>query len=49
MFTQKNGNVRANSLTRLLAQHPEQKALRFSLLPYKKQGQMTNIPLYAVR
>ena len=43
------GNVRANSLTRLLAQHPEQKALRYSLLPYKEQGQMTNIPLYAVR
>ena len=41
------GNVRANSLTRLLAQHPEQKALRYSLLPYKEQGQMTNIPLYA--
>lgn len=43
------GNVRANSLTRLLAEHPEQKALRYSLLPYKEQGQMTNIPLYAVR
>ena len=43
------GNVRANSLTRLLAQHPDQKALRYSLLPYKEQGQMTNIPLYAVR
>ena len=43
------GNVRANALTRLLTEHPEQKALRYSLLPYKEQGQMTNIPLYAVR
>ena len=43
------GNVRANSLTRLLAEHPELKALRYSLLPYKEQGQMTNLPLYAVR
>ena len=42
------GNVRANSLTRLLAEHPELSALRYSLLPYKEQGQMTNIPLYAV-
>lgn len=43
------GNVRANSLTRLLAENPEMKALRYSLLPYKEQGQMTNLPLYAVR
>ena len=43
------GNVRANSLTRLLAENPELKALRYSLLPYKEQGQMTNLPLYAVR
>lgn len=43
------GNVRANSLTRLLAENPELKALRYSLLTYKEQGQMTNLPLYAVR
>ena len=43
------GNVRANSLTRLLSEHPELKAIRYSLLPYKEQGQMTNIPLYVVR
>ncbi len=41
--------ITAPPLTRLLAQHPEQKALRYSLLPYKEQGQMTNIPLYAAR
>ena len=43
------GNVRANSLTRLLAEHPELKALRYSILPHKEQSQMTYIPLYAVR
>ena len=36
-------------LTHLLSQHPELKALRYSLMPYKEQGQMTNIPLYAMR
>lgn len=40
------GNVRANSLTTLLTQNPELKAIRYSMLPYKEQGQMSCIPLY---
>lgn len=42
------GNVRANSLTRLLKDNPDTKAVRYSMLPYKEQAQMTNIPLYAI-
>ena len=42
------GNVRANSLTALLKATPELSAERFSMLPYKEQGQLTNVPLYAV-
>ncbi len=40
-------NVRANSLSLLLQKAPELKAIRYSMLPYREQGQMTNIPLYA--
>ncbi len=42
------GNVRANSLTGLLNQKPELHAERYSMLPYKEQNNLTNIPLYAV-
>lgn len=42
------GNVRANSLTALLTRNPQLHALRYSILPYKQQGNLTNIPLYAV-
>lgn len=42
------GNVRANSLTMLLNDSPELHALRYSMLPYKEQGQLTNVPLYSV-
>lgn len=42
------GNVRANSLTALLKATPDLSAERFSMLPYKEQGQLTNVPLYAV-
>ena len=42
------GNVRANSLTRLLKDNPDMTAVRYSMLPYKEQAQMTNIPLYAI-
>ena len=42
------GKVRANSLSRTLKENPEMKAERYSMLPYREQGQMTNIPLYAV-
>ena len=44
-----SGNVRANSLTRLLSENPDMSAIRYSMLPYKEQGQMTNIPLYAAK
>lgn len=40
------GNVRANSLSSLLISHPEQRAIRYSMLPYKGQGQLTCLPLY---
>ncbi len=42
------GNVRANSLSKFLANNPEISAIRFSMLPYKQQQQMINLPLYAV-
>ncbi len=42
------GNVRANSLTTLLKENPDLQAIRYSMLPYKEQGQLTNLPLYAV-
>ena len=42
------GNVRANALSTMLKQNPEMKAVRYSMLPYKQQGQLTNIPLYLV-
>ncbi len=42
------GNVRANSLSRLLKENAELRADRYSMLPYKEQGQLTCVPLYAV-
>lgn len=42
------GNVRANSLTALLSKRPDLHAERYSMLPYKVQTALTNIPLYAV-
>ena len=42
------GNVRANSLTTLLKESTDLQAVRYSMLPYKEQGQLTNIPLYAI-
>lgn len=42
------GNVRANSLTALLGKRPELHAERFSMLPYKVQGNLANFPLYAI-
>ena len=39
-------NVRANSLSRFLQQHPQVSAVRFSLLPYKQQAQLDCLPLY---
>lgn len=42
------GNTRANSLTAMLCADPTLHAHRYSMLPYKEQAQLTNIPLYAV-
>ena len=42
------GNVRANSLTKFLSNTPDLQAERYSMLPYKVQNNLTNIPLYAV-
>lgn len=42
------GNVRANSLTKLLHSAPELQAVRFSMRPYKKQEQLFCVPLYVV-
>lgn len=42
------GNVRSNSLSMLLQSHKELHAERYSMLPYKEQESMTNVPLYAV-
>lgn len=42
-----SGNVRANSLSRMLRENPDLRAVRYSMLPYKELGQMTNVPLYA--
>lgn len=42
------GNVRANSLTRMLKENANMKAARLSMLPYKPQGQLTNYPLYSI-
>ena len=42
------GNVRANSLTSLLSNNPGMQAIRYSMLPYRKQEQLSCIPLYMV-
>jgi predicted AAA+ superfamily ATPase len=41
-------NVRANSLTSFLEANPSLEAVRYSMLPYREQGALTCIPLYAV-
>ena len=43
-----SGNVRANALSKLLESRHDLSAIRYSTLPYKEQGQLTNVPLYAV-
>ncbi len=42
-------NVRANSLTTLLQRNKELVALRYSMLPYREQEQLTCLPLYVAR
>ncbi len=41
-------NVKAKSLRTLIAKYPEMTGWRFSMLGYKDQGWMVNIPLYLV-
>lgn len=41
-------NLRAKSLRAFKERHPEAKAVRFSLSPYREQEWMRNVPLYAV-
>ena len=41
-------NVKSTSLHNYLVSHPELHAIRFSLLPYREQTNLTNVPLYAV-
>lgn len=40
-------SVKATSLHNYLQQHPALHAIRLSLLPYKEQTHLTNLPLYA--
>ncbi|MCM1310255.1 MAG: AAA family ATPase [Bacteroides sp.] len=41
-------NVKGKSIAEYVKNNPEIKGLRFSLLPYKQQDWLTNIPLYAI-
>lgn len=41
-------NVRAKSLRTFIDKYPELKGTRFSMLPYKDQDWMVNVPLYGV-
>jgi len=42
------GNTRSNSLSAILKANPDMRAERYSMLPYKEQGNLTNLPLYMV-
>lgn len=41
-------NLRAKSLSTFVASHPKLHGLRFSMSDYRRQEQLTNIPLYCV-
>lgn len=41
-------NVRANSLSNMLRENEGLRAVRFSMLPFTRQGQLTCVPLYAL-
>lgn len=41
-------SIKSTSLHNYLMEHPSIQAIRYSMLPYKKQDFLTNIPLYAV-
>lgn len=42
------GNTRSNSLSAILKANPDMRAERYSMLPYKDQENLTNLPLYMV-
>ena len=42
------GNVRANSFSAYLSEHPDLHGIRYSMLPYIKQEHFDNVPLWAV-
>ena len=41
-------SIKANSLHSFLMEHTDISAIRYSMLPYRKQENITNIPLYGV-
>ena len=41
-------SIKSTSIHNYLMEHPGIQAIRYSMLPYKKQDFLTNIPLYAV-
>lgn len=43
-----SGNTRSNSLSAILKANPDMRAERYSMLPYKEQENLTNLPLYMV-
>ena len=42
-------SVQSNAFKTYLKQYPELQAIRYSLLPYIKQENFENVPLFAVR
>lgn len=41
-------SVKATSLHHYLMEHPDISAIRYSMLPYRQQANITNMPLYGV-
>lgn len=41
-------SVKATSLHHYLLEHPDISAIRYSMLPYRQQANITNMPLYGV-
>ena len=41
-------SIKATSLHNYLMEHPDISAIRYSMLPYRQQDNITNMPLYGV-
>ena len=41
-------SIKATSLHNYLKEHPDISAIRYSMLPYRQQENVTNMPLYGV-